>query len=140
MVGAPSPGHWTARKFLVPGNINWHELTWRSPSQHQDPAPPNSLQAPELDTSEQTTSNTGIQSHPSADRLPKIVLSSQIPQNIPLDTALPRSTTRAHALVPSTRKPTQATKTNLTDQGADTRSKRNYDPAACRKKTTNRVS
>ena len=35
-----------------------------------------------------TTNKTGTQTHPSAHRLPKVVLSSQTPQNIPLDMAL----------------------------------------------------
>ena len=43
----------------------------------------------------QTTSKTGIQLHPSADRLPKVILSSQLPQNTPLGTALPTRQTRS---------------------------------------------
>ena len=38
--------------------------------------------------SDQTTRKTGTQPHPSADTLPKVVLSSQLPQNTPLDMAL----------------------------------------------------
>ena len=41
------------------------------------------------DTSGQTTSRWGAQPHPSMDRLPNVVLSSQPPLNTPLDTALP---------------------------------------------------
>ena len=36
----------------------------------------------------QTTNSEGTQPHPSADRLPKVFLSSQLPLNIPLDTTL----------------------------------------------------
>ena len=89
VVGVLSPGHWTARESPGPGNINRHALSWRYPSQHQDPAPTNCLQAPVLDTSHQTTSKTGTQHHLSADRMHKGVLSSQPPQNTPPDAALP---------------------------------------------------
>ena len=44
---------------------------------------------PILDTPCQTTSKTGTQTHPLAERLPKIILSSQTPQNTPPDTLLP---------------------------------------------------
>ena len=45
----------------------------------------------------QTTSKTGTQTHPSADRLPKGVLSPQTPQNIPPDAALPIRGTRSNS-------------------------------------------
>ena len=41
------------------------------------------------DTSGQTTNWVGTQPHPSADRLPKVVLIPQLPLHISLDTALP---------------------------------------------------
>ena len=84
------------------------------PSLHQDPAPPNCLQPPGLDTSHQTTSKTEPQPHPSVDRLPKVVLSSQTPKtHQPMgpcsskrkDSAPP---TREQTPVPPTKKPTQA--------------------------------
>ena len=87
--GEPSPGHSTAREFLDPGNINWLAHSWKYSSQHQELAPPNWLQAPMLDTSYQTTSKIGILPHSSAYRLPKVILSSQMPPNTPSDTALP---------------------------------------------------
>ena len=68
-----------------------------------------------LDAQCRTTSKTGTQPHPLAERLPKIILSSQTPQNIPPDAALPSERqdqappTRKQAPVPSTRKPTQPT-------------------------------
>ena len=64
VVGALSPNHWTNRELQTPGNIHWSEVSQRSSSQHQDPAPlPNSLQTPVLEASDQTTSKTGTQSH-----------------------------------------------------------------------------
>ena len=56
-----------------PGNINQWELSQRSPSQLQDLAPPNSLQAPVLKAPHQTTSKTGTQTQPSAERLPNVI-------------------------------------------------------------------
>ena len=67
----------------------------------------------------QTTSKSGTQPHPLAERLPKIILSTQTPQNTPLDVVLPirntnpASSTRAQAPVLSTRKPTQWTEQTL---------------------------
>ena len=46
------------------------------------------------DASGQTTSRGVTQPHPSVDRLLEVVLSSQVPLNIPFDTALPTSGTR----------------------------------------------
>ena len=70
----------------------------------------------------QTTSKTGTQPHPLAERLPKIIIRSQTPQNTLLDVVLPERqdpalSTRTQAPVPSTRKPTQATETTLPTGG-----------------------
>ena len=65
VVEVPSPNHWTNREPQTPGNINQCELSQRSSYQHQNPAPPNCLQTPVLDTSSQTTSKRGTQPHPS---------------------------------------------------------------------------
>ena len=60
---------------------------------------------------------------PLAERLPKIILSSQKPQNTPVDAALPTRKTRSSPLtriqapVPSTRKPTQPSEPTLTTGG-----------------------
>ena len=62
-VGAPRLNYWTNREPQTPGNIHRSEVSWRSSSQHQDPALPNSLQTPVLEASGQTTSKTGTQSH-----------------------------------------------------------------------------
>ena len=48
-----------------------------------------------LDTACQTTNKTGTQPHPLAERLRKIIISSQTPQNTPPDTALPNRKTRS---------------------------------------------
>ena len=91
----------------------------RSPSQHQGPASRNHQQATLLGTLCQTTSKTGTQPHPLAERLPKIIISSQTPQNTAPDVDQrperkdPASSTRTQALVPSTRKPTQPTEPTL---------------------------
>ena len=88
-VGEPSSGHWTTRDLLAPRNINQWELSQISPSQHRDPAPLNDQQATVLDTPCQTTSKTGTQPHPLAERLPKIIITSQTPQHTPPDAVLP---------------------------------------------------
>ena len=90
-----SSGHWTTRDLLAPHNINRQQLSQRSPSQCEDIAPLNDQQAPVLDTPYQKTSKTGTQPHPLAERLPKIILSSQTPQNTPLDVVLPTRKTRS---------------------------------------------
>ena len=96
----PEPPRWesqvqdiTTRDLPGPHNINWRELSQRSPSQQKDPAPPNSQQAPARHAPCQKTSKTGTQSHPLAERLPKIILSSQTSQNTLPDIALPTRTT-----------------------------------------------
>ena len=94
-VGEPSLGHWTTRDLLTPHNTNQREFSQRSLSQRQDPALPNGQQVPVLDAPCQTTSKTGTQPYPLAERLPKIILSSQTHQNTPPDMALPSKKTRS---------------------------------------------
>ena len=48
-----------------------------------------------LDTLCQTTSHTGTQFHPLAERLPKIIIRPQAPQNTPQDAVLPTRKTRS---------------------------------------------
>ena len=94
-------------------------------------------------TSGQTTSRIGTQPHTSADRLPKAVLISKPPLDTPLYTALstrgtrPSSTHKWAGTSPSQQEACTRPRANLTHQGADTKSKRSYDPAACGKETTN---
>ena len=130
----------------TPGKINWCELSWMSPFWQQDPSPPKNLRLQCLNSSGQTRSKTGTQQHPSTDRLPKVLLSSQLPQNAPLDMDLPPRGTRLSSTqhragtVPSHKEACISPWTKLTHQGTDIRSKRNYDPAACGKETANTVS
>ena len=70
------------------------------------------------------TSKTETQPHPLADRMPKIIISSQTPQNTPPDVVLPTRKTRSSLIhqntvppVPSTRKPTQPTEPTLATRG-----------------------
>lgn len=78
------------RQFSALGNIIiQYELSQRSTSQLQDPIPVNSLQAPVLDASGQTTDLTGKQPHPSAVSLAEDFLSPQPPLDTPHDMALP---------------------------------------------------
>ena len=145
-VGALSPGWWNAREFLAPGNINKQKLSQRSPSKLQDLVPPNCLQIPVLKAPCQTTSKTGAQTHPSADSLPKIVLKAHRhtkthyltwPAHQKEEIQLHPPEHRYESLPPGTlHKPLDQTY----PQGANTRSKRNYDPEACRKETSNTVS
>ena len=105
-----------------PLSSTWYQtakISQSSPSQSQDSAPLNDQQAPVLDTLCQTTSKTGTQPHPLAERLWKIIIRPQTHQNTSPDMDYPRerqdpaSSTRIQALVPSTRKPTQPTEPNL---------------------------
>ena len=71
------------------------KISQRSPSQHQDPAPLNDQQATMLGTLCETTSKTETQTHPLAERLPKIIISTQTPQNTPPDMDLLTRKTRS---------------------------------------------
>ena len=78
-------GHWwqTYQSVLigvsVPGGCHFETKVWPHPTAYR-------LQC--WDASGQTTSRAGTQSHPSADRLPKVSLSPWRPPNTPLDTSL----------------------------------------------------
>ena len=71
------------------------KISQRSPSQHQDPASRNNQQATVLDTLCQTTSKTGTQPHPLAERLPKIIIRPQTPPITPPDMDVPTRKTRS---------------------------------------------
>ena len=94
-VGEPSSGHWSTRDLPAPCNIKQRKLSQRSPSQRLDPAPLNDQQAIVLDTLCQTSSKRETQPHPLAERLPKIIIRSQTPQNTPPDMVLPNRKTRS---------------------------------------------
>ena len=70
------------------------KISQRSPSQCQDQTPLNDQQATVLAILWQTTSKTGTQPYPLAKRLPKIIIMSQKPQNMPPDAVLPTRKTR----------------------------------------------
>ena len=91
------------------------QVSQRSSSQCQDPAPLNDQQDTVLDTSCQTTGKTGTQPHPLAERLPKIIIRSQTPQNTPQDVDLPPRKTRSSLIHQNTgtRKATQPTEQTL---------------------------
>ena len=81
----------TSQLHIIPNGKNLQG----SPSQHQDPASFNDQQATMLDTLCQRTSKTGTQPHPLAERLPKIIIRLQTPQNTPPDVDLPTRSTRS---------------------------------------------
>ena len=95
------------------------KISQRSPSQHQDPASLNDQQATVLDTLCQTTSKTGTKPHPLPQRLPKIKMRPQTPQNTPPDVDLPTRKTRSSLIHQNTgtsplhQEPTQPTEPTL---------------------------
>ena len=95
------------------------KIPQRSPSQHQDPASLNDQQVTVLDTLCQTTSKTGTQTHALAERLAKILIRPQTPQNTPPDVDLPTRKTRSSPIHQNTGtsplhwKPTQPTEPTL---------------------------
>lgn len=76
------------REFPAPGNNNWCELVWRSPSQIKTwlNQTASRLQCSTPHTKQQE--RQGTQPHLIADRLLKVIQSSQTPQNLPPDAAL----------------------------------------------------
>ena len=78
------------------------KISQRSPSQPQDPAPHNDQQATVQDTLCQTNRKTGTQLHRLAERLTKIIIMSQKPQNTPPDVDLPTRKTRSSLIQQST--------------------------------------
>ena len=143
-VGEPSSGHWTTRDLLAPGNINLGELSQRSLSQCQDPAPLNDQQAPVLDTPWQTTSKKGTKPNPLAERLPKIIINSQTPRNTPPDTFLPTWKIQPHPPEHRHQSPPPGSLHNPLNQpyplGADTKNNGKYKHAGFKKETPNTVS
>ena len=71
------------------------KISQRSPSQCQDPVPLSDYQATVLDNLCQTTSKTGTQPHPLAERLPKTIKRPKTPQNTPPDVDLPTRKTKS---------------------------------------------
>ena len=83
-VGEPTSGHWSTRELPAPHNIKWRksprDLHLNTSTQLQSTTSKLTIV---LDTLCQTTSKTGTQTHPLAERLPKIIVSSKTPQNTP---------------------------------------------------------
>ena len=81
----------TSQLHVISNGENLPEISISTPR-------PSSTQRPasySADTLCQTTSKTGTQPHPLAERLPKIIRSSQTPQNTPLGAVLPTRKTRS---------------------------------------------
>ena len=81
-----------------PPSSTWYQtakISQRSPSQPQDPASLNDQQATVMDTLCQTTSKTGTQPHPLAERLLKIIIRPQTRQHTPTEVDLPTRKTRS---------------------------------------------
>ena len=121
------------------------KISQRSPSQRQDQTSLNDHQATVWDTLRQTTSKTGTQPHPLAERLPKNIISSQTPQNTTRrgpthqkDKIQPHPPEHRH------QSPPQGSLHNTLNQPypmeTDTKNKGNYKPEACEKETPNTVS
>ena len=114
-----------------PRETDLNELSWGSTFWHQDLATPNNLQA--RAESLRPNNNQDRTQPITENRMLKVILNSQPPQNIAFDIALhtrgirPSSTHQRVGTSPSYTGPW----INLTHQGAEARSKRNYDPAAC---------
>ena len=135
-VGAPSPGHLTTREFLATGKINHQDLSRRSLSESKTWLHPTASSLQHWMPHIKQQAKTGTQTHPSVHRLPKVILSSQTPQNAPPDTALfnrgkrLNSTHQNASTSPSHHEAYASHWTNLTTGSRANRSKRNYDPAA----------
>ena len=98
----PEPLRWQSQgKDIGPPQTSQPHVISISKSSPRDlhlnakPAPLDDQQAPVLDTPCQTTSKTGAQSHPLAERMPKIIIRSQTSQNTPPDVVLPTRKTRS---------------------------------------------
>ena len=122
------------------------KISQRSPSQHQDPAPLNNQQATVLDTLCQTTSKKGTQPHPLAERLPKIIITSQTPRNTTPHADMPTRKTISsfiHQNTGTSRLHQEAYTTHWTSFShwwEDKKNNGNYEPTACEKETQNTES
>ena len=126
----PVPLRWESRVQDIgpPETTRLHVIS-NSESSHRDLylkanlAPLKDKQATLLDTPCQTTSKRGTQPHPLAERLPKMIIRSQTPQNTPSDAVQPTRKTRSSIIhqntgtIPSSRKPTQPTEPTLATGG-----------------------
>ena len=120
-----------------PGVCHFHTKTWSYPTTYRLPC---------WNASGQTTSRRVTQGYSSADRLHKVIMSSQPPLKTNLDTTLPTRGTihsSTHQLTSTSLSHQEAytsPRTKHTHQGADTRGRRSYSPTASKKETTNTES
>lgn len=130
----------------APGNIVQHELCQKVPFWHQTWHYPTTYRSQCCNNSGKTSSRIETQPHPSADCLSKAVLSSLPLINTPLDTSLPTKETKQSYFYQwagnssSHQEDSTSPWTNLTQQRADIRSKRNYYVMPCEKKIKNAES
>ena len=132
-----------------PPSPSWYQSARALPETSNSMLRPSSLndqQDPVLDSPRQTTSKTGTQTHPLPERLPKIIISSQTPQNTPPDAVLPTRKTRSSLIHQNTgtsplhQEAYTTHWTNLTHWGQTPKKNGNYESAACEKETPNTVS
>ena len=98
----PVPLRWESRvQDIGPPESFWLQVISNSESSHRD-LHLNDQQATMLDNLWQTTSKTGTQPHPLAERLPKIVITSQTPQNTPPYVVVPTSKIRSSLIQQNT--------------------------------------
>ena len=118
---------------------NQNELPWRLPF-WKNLAPPIRTEKPQA--KQQTRWEHSP--HPSANRLPNILLGTQPPLITPeTNSTHQRDKTQLHhsgqAPVPPIRKPNTSPCINFSHKGADTRSERGYNPLACNKEATQKA-
>ena len=96
------------------------------------------------ETPDKATNKVGTQTHPSVNRLPKVLPGTRTPPSYPEIKLQPQEEdsappTSRQALVPPMRKPTTSLCINFTHKVAYTRSKRGYNHVACKKETTQKA-
>ena len=113
-------------------STHWCELSWRLPFPPKTSPQPKASRLQCWDTSSQTTNREGTEPHPSADRLFKVFLSTALPTR----GTWTSSTHQWAGTRPSHQQAWASLLDSLTHQREDSRSKKNYNPAACRTETT----
>ena len=130
-----SPGPWNNREFLVPGN-NQHELSWRPHLGSKTLLHPTACKfqcwVPQV-------KQPARQGHSATHRLPKVILSSQTPWNTSLEIRPSPPEGQNSALPTRVQVPVSPTRSSHipepTSPTRDRHLERNYNPAACGKKT-----
>ena len=144
----PEPLRWESQvqDTGLPGTSQPHVISnsESSPPQYKDPPPLNGQQAPVLDAPCQTANKTGTQTHSLAERLPKVIPSSQTLQNTPPDAAQQKDKIQPHSPEHRHHSPLPGSLYKPLNQphplGTDTKNNGNYEPAACKKEIPNTVS